>query len=298
MHPSAAWWLLTPDPVEELEPLLSGRLDTGDWLRAGAIFVGSIIVAIVVTRAIRLALERGLDRTSTSGGFAALLVSRLIGYVIATVGFVYALSTLGVRVAPLLGALGIGGLVLALALQRVVENFFGSLLIQSRRPFTVGDTVRIDDAVGVIVDVDARTTVLDDLDGTTIRIPNANVLNTNIVNLTQREVRRSSVIVGVAYHTDLAEATGVLSGAVAGLAEVASNPAPLVVLRRFGESSIEFEVFYWHRSSIPAELRTTHAVVLAVHRALADAGITIAFPQLVVWPPPRIDGEASGPDGS
>ena len=58
---------------------------------------------------------------------------------------------------------------------------------------------------------------------------------------------------------------------------------PWVLLRGFGASSIDFTIYYWHESDVPAELAATHDLVLAVHHALADAGITIAFPQMVVW---------------
>ena len=124
------------------------------------------------------------------------------------IGLSYALTVLGVRVGPLLGALGLGGLVLALALQGVVGNFVSSVILQTRRPYTVGDTVLLDGHVGVVEDIDSRTTQVRGLDGTHIRIPNVNVAGATIVNLTRNPVRRSSLAVGVAYETDLAAGNG------------------------------------------------------------------------------------------
>jgi len=60
----------------------------------------------------------------------------MLAVLMSLVGVIYALGGLGVRIGPLLGALGLGGLVLALALQGVAENFFGALILQSRRPCT------------------------------------------------------------------------------------------------------------------------------------------------------------------
>ncbi|TFH13456.1 MAG: mechanosensitive ion channel [Acidimicrobiales bacterium] len=157
----------------------------------------------------------------------------VVGYVIVLVGLTYALGGLGARIGPLLGALGLGGLVLALALQGPVENFFGGLILQSRRPFTVGDTVVLGDQTGVVKDVDSRAVVLVEALGRVARIRN--------------------------------------------------DPPPLAILREFAESSINFEVLYWHASDVPSELAATHDVVLAIHEALAVAGITIAFSQMVVW---------------
>lgn len=261
-----------------LDDVLDDSLTSGDWLRAGGIFVGAIVVAVAVSRIAKSLLGKALG-----SGFAAIITARLIGYLVVLVGLVYALNTLGVRVGPLLGALGLGGLVLALALQEVVENFVGALILQTRRPFTIGDTVELDDHIGVVTDIDARTTVLRGLDASMIRIPNGEVLSSPIVNLTRERLRRSELQVGVAYDTNLDDATEVLRHAVGRVQRVASYPPPLVVLRQFGASSIDFTIFYWHDSDVPSELATTHDLVLAVHHGLADAGITIAFPQMVVW---------------
>ena len=259
--------------------MLSDGLSGGDWLRAGGIVVGAIVVAIAVSRIARSLLSRALG-----DGFAAIITSRVIAYLLFLVGLVYALNSLGIQVGPLLGALGLGGLVLALALQKVAENFVGALILQTRRPFTVGDTVELDGRVGTVVDIDSRTTVLRGLDGSQIRIPNGEVLTTAIVNLTREQFRRSELAVGLAYDSNLDDATDVLTEAVGRVARIAKSPPPWVLLRQFGSSSIDFTIFYWHQSDVPSELAATHDLVLAIHHALADAGITIAFPQMVVWP--------------
>lgn len=258
---------------------------TSQWALALLIFIGSIFVAIAVGRLLRSVLERAIG-----SGIGAALTSRLIAYTIVLLGLFYALRQLSVEVGPLIGALGLSGLVLALALQKVVENFVGAIILQTRRPFTVGDTVKIGDDIGVVRDIDARTVVLRGLDGTAIRLPNGNVLNETIVNVTREPLRRSELSVGVAYGTNLEVATTVLVEAVERVQRVRKVPRPLVVLRRFGPSSIDFSVFYWHLSDVPAELATTHDLILAVHQALTGADISIAFPQMVVWPAPDAEG--------
>lgn len=270
--------LPTPDPDSDTAEALQDLTGT-DWLQAGAIMLGAIAVAIAANRIARSIVSRSLG-----AGFGAIITARIIGYLIFLIGLVYALNTLGVRVAPLLGALGLSGLVLALALQKVVENFVGALILQTRRPFTVGDTVQLDDHTGVVTDVDARTVVLRGLDGSMIRLPNMDVLNSAIVNLTRESARRSELQVGVAYDSDLEQATRVLGEAVARVPRIRTTPEPQVLLRRFGDSSIDFTILFWHTSDVPSELAATHDLMLAVHHGLADEGITIAFPQMVVWP--------------
>lgn len=276
---ASSWWIAQADPTPvDLEGLVDDSLGSADWIRAGAIVLGSIVVAVIANRVARKVGERTIGP-----GFASLLIARTIGYVIVLVGIIYALGGLGVRIGPLLGALGLGGLVLALALQGVVENFFGALILQSRRPFTIGDTVELGEHVGVVKDIDSRTVVLRGLDGTWIRIPNSKVLKDPIVTMTTEHLRRSRLTVGVAYDTDLERATQVIGEALDRVARVCDDPAPLVVLREFGSSSIDIDVYYWHASEVPAELAATHDVMLAIHQAFAAEGITIAFPQMVVW---------------
>ena len=259
--------------------LTNDSLTSGDWLRAGGIVLAAIAIAIAANRLARSVLRRVLG-----SGMAAIITARFIGYLLVLVGLIYSLNTLGVRVGPLLGALGLGGLVLALALQKVVENFVGALILQTRRPFTVGETVILGDQTGVVTDIDSRTTVLRGLDGTMIRIPNGTVLASTIINLTRSTSRRSELQVGVAYDTNLDRATQTLNAAVTRVQRVLKDPPPLVVLHEFGTSSIDFTIFFWHASDVPSELATTHDLMLAIHHAFADNNITIAFPQVVVWP--------------
>ena len=132
-------------------------------------------------------------------------------------------------------------------------------------------------------DIDSRTTQVRGLDGTHIRVPNANVVGATIVNLTRNPARRSSLAVGVAYDTDLQQATDAIYAALKRVPRVLSEPEPAVNLDGFGDSSIGFNVLYWHPSDVPTELAARHDLVLAIHQAFAAESITIAFPQVVVW---------------
>ncbi len=259
---------------------LSGR----DWIKAGVIVTAALVVAMTASRFTRHAIGTWVD-----SGFAAMVASRLLGYVVFLVGLFYALNSLGVQVGPLLGALGLGGLVLALALQKIVESFLAGILLQTRRPFTIGDTVTLDEITGIVVDIDSRTVVLRGLDGTVIRIPNGNVVSETIVNLTRNTSRRSTLAVGVAYDTDLQAATDALSAAIELVPRVHAEPAPMVVVSGFGASTIDFELLYWHTSDVPSEKLARHDLMLAIHRVFADRGISIAFPQVVVWQGSRAD---------
>ena len=276
------------------DTLIDDSLTSTDWITAGVIVVGALALAIALARVLRRLIEHGIGP-----GFAAIVAARLAAYVVFLVGVSYALTTLGVRVGPLLGALGLGGLVLALALQGPVESLVASVILQARRPYTVGDTVEIDGERGIVADIDSRTTVLEALDGRHVRVPNRTVISTTIVNLTRNPQRRSRLVIGLAYETELPAALAVLRDAVNRVADVAAEPPPQVLVDRLGESTIDVVILYWHASDVAAELTARSDLAIAVHQALDAADITIAFPQVVVWTgePDDERRSATDPDG-
>lgn len=260
------------------DAIIDEALTVSDWVQAGIIVAATMVVAVLAARLVRRVLIHVVG-----SGFAATVTARLVGYLLFLIGLFYALTSLGVQVGPLIGAIGLGGLVLALALQKLVENFFSGLILQARRPFRVGDTVLLGDHLGVAADIDSRTTVLRGLDGSAVRVPNSEVAAGSIVNLTNEPLRRSELEVGVAYDTNLQAATQSLTEALEQVERVSAEPPAQALLTRFGSSSIDFTLYYWHASDVPTELATRHDVILSVHQSFAAAGITIAFPQVVVW---------------
>jgi small-conductance mechanosensitive channel len=261
---------------------LSDALDTGgigawDWVTAAAVLVGAVLIAQLVKWMFTRLLARRIDRA------LAVLIARLAGYLIVTVGLIYSLDALGVRIGPLLGALGVLGIALAFALKDILENFVAGVMLQLRRPFTYGDEVDIDGHQGSVTSIDARLVTVTTPDGETVLIPSATVIKSDVVNYTSVGRRRTDVEVGVAYGTDLGEARRALEHAVESVAGVLEAPAPKVLLTAFGDSSIDFVVRYWHDPSILAFWSVRSDVVVAVDAALAEADITIPFPQRRLW---------------
>ena len=248
-----------------------------DALTALVIFVA----AMVLSRIARIVIRRVVARTATDN-FLGDLVGRIVGYVIVSFGLVYALESLGVRVTPILGALGIVGIALAFALQDILENFVAGVIVQLRRPFTAGDEIQSNDHEGVVLAVDARTVTILTPAGETVHLPSAQVLQSAIVNYHRHGRRRTTIEVGVAYDTDLDLATSVAEKAVAEVEGVLVNPPVEVIVGQFGPSSIDFLIRYWHAPSIAAMYRTRDQASRAVARAFSDNGIRIPFPQRVV----------------
>ncbi|MEZ5183978.1 MAG: mechanosensitive ion channel family protein [Acidimicrobiales bacterium] len=259
----------------------AGGLDASDWITAGVVLGVAVVGSAVAARAVAgLLRRRGIE------GFAGDLVGRLLGYLVFAIGLFYSLSVLGVRVGPLLGALGIAGVALAFALKDILENFLAGVLLQVRRPFDKGDQIATGDHEGTVREVNARSVVIEQPSGERVVVPSAALIHDPIVNLTAHPVRRTTLAVGVGYDTDLDEARSVILGALAGLDDVVDDPAPQALVEQFGESSIDLAVRYWHRSTIGDMWATRDVAARAIKAALDGAGIEIPFPQRVLaWAP-------------
>lgn len=261
---------------EEVAAAFDG-LTAGDWVRAGLIVVVAFLVAAIVRRL----ASRFVD-DEEGGRTVAVFIGRVVAALVVVGGLVYALNALGVRLAPLLGALGIGGLALAFAAQQILANVFASILLQARHPFRRGDQISTDEIEGTVEDVNLRAVVLRTYDGERVYVPCSQVLENPIVNHTTRGVRRTSVEVGVAYAADLEAVRRGLITAVAQVEGVRERPGTEVWVEAFGESSIDLVVRYWHDPDIATTWRVRSEVAITIKRTLDELGVEIPFPQRVV----------------
>ena len=252
-----------------------------DWVIAAVI----VICAIVLARVLQVLVVRFLRHGQKSATFSEVLVGRFVAAIITLIGLVYALSVLGVQIGPLLGALGIGGVAVALALQPTLQNLFAGVVLEAQRPFRRGEEIETNGLTGVVVDVTSRATVIVTLDGQRVYLPNTEVLENPILNRVREHRRRSTLTVGVAYGTPLADARQVISSVISGVDEVFEDPEPRVFARQFGDSSIDFEVDIWHRADDISRRAAVDATVMAIDLAFAEHNITIPFPQRTVWLP-------------
>ncbi len=125
------------------------------------------------------------------------VIRRVVFAALWSVGIVMALSNIGINISALLGTLGIGGIAFALAAQDTVKNVFGALTIFTDKPFAIGDTIRIDNFEGTVVDVGARSTRILNYDKRIITLPNHRVAEASIINISSEPMRRTTVNIGI-----------------------------------------------------------------------------------------------------
>jgi small conductance mechanosensitive channel len=174
-----------------------------------------------------------------------MLVSLSTGSVL-IIGFLIALSQLGIEVAPMLAGLGIAGFVLGFALQDTLGNFAAGLMILMYRPYDVGDM--IDCAGGVFGKVShmslVSTTILT-IDNKTLIVPNNKIWGDVITNVTAQAIRRIDLEFGIGYSDDIPHAEEVLWSIIKEHPKVLADPEPIVKVHSLGDSSVNFIVRPW-----------------------------------------------------
>jgi small conductance mechanosensitive channel len=266
---------VSPD-TDAVELAVPEGLGLADWIVAGTIFVG----AIVLTMLLRRAIDRTVGRRAPS---SAKFLGRVVTLFVGVAGFVYALSAIGVQVGLLIGALGIGGIALAFAFQDILENFMAGVILQVKRPFRPGNIVEVGDArhLGTVREIDSRSVIIDMFSGERVVVPAAEVLKSPIINWTAHPRRRLAVPIGIHYRDDPQEAIDVIEARLRNIEEVLATPAPRVLLSELGESSVDLTAYVWH-DAYGDIFWIQHRVIQEAKRALDAAGIEIPFPQRVV----------------
>jgi MscS family membrane protein len=195
------------------------------------------------------------------------------------------LSQLGYPVASLVAGLGIGGLALALAAQKSVENLFGAFSIAADQPFREGDFVKIEDFVGTIEVIGLRSTKIRTLDRTLITVPNGKLAEMRLESFTARDRIRLSCVLGVVYETSGEQMKRILEGFERVLRQHSKiwPDAVVVRFREFGASSLDIEVMAWFETSDYGEFQQyRQEVLLEFMQVVEDAGSAFAFPTQTV----------------
>ena len=229
----------------------------------------------------RFLLRRVMPAGGAAGRPSLSLGRRALRAVAFVVVLFLALPAFGVNVTATLAGLGIGGLVVAFAAQKTLENVFAGFAMLADKPLTVGDTCRIGGQLGEIEDVTLWATRVRTNERTVVSIPNGAVMAGQIENLTRRDKFWFHPTVGLAYETTAAQMRQVLEGirnlmAADPRVETEGSRARFM---RLGASSLDVDVFGYVRAETYAEfLGIQEELLLRILDIVEQAGTSVAFP--------------------
>jgi len=296
----------------KLDDLIIGSLKTPSvyWCLAIGLFVGvalsnlphkyvvylSKTIHIVVIFSITLAAAnlsgkvfRNYIRKSNLPIPTTGLAYGILKGAIIIIGFLIILSVLGISIAPLLTALGVGGLAVALALQDTLANLFAGIHILLEKSIRVGDFIKLETGQeGYVEDITWRTTRVKMLPNNIVVIPNSKLSQSVVTNYYLPEKRMSLLIpIGVSYSSDPALVEQVLveeaKGAVGEIPGLLGDPEPFVrFIPGFGDSSLDFTLICQVKEFVDQYL-AQHELRKRIFRRFREEGIEIPFPHRTVY---------------
>jgi potassium-dependent mechanosensitive channel len=283
------WLTRSLEYIGMLDPVLSaGSAILGLKLERGSISISvedilafglTVLAAFLLSAFIRFTLQEEVyPRRGLARGLS-YAYSRLVHYVILSIGFLVGLGVLGMdltKVTVLAGAFGVG---IGFGLQNVVNNFVCGLILLFERPVHVGDIVEVGDTQGEVRRIGIRASTVRIFQGADIIVPNAQFITASVTNWTfSDELRRIDLPVGVNYGSAPQAVIELLEKTAQAHAAILETPPPQGLFTGYGDSSINFELRAWtarfvNWAAIRSELAT------AVYDAVYAAGMAFPFPQ-------------------
>ena len=243
-----------------------------------AVFVISLMLMRMMKKRLannllnRINMDEGIRHSLISGfSFTGIIISAILAIVAMGID----LSNLAV----IAGALSVG---IGFGLQDVIKNLVSGIILLFERPFKVGDWVLIGGEEGKIKQINIRSTEVETFNKASVIIPNATLISSSLTNLTHgNNWQRQSVLVGVSYDSDADQVTRLLLECARSCKKVMRVPAPYVLFKNFGESSLDFELRFYV-SDIWSGWQASSDIRYEILRRFRDENINIAYPQIVV----------------
>ncbi|MBA2114946.1 mechanosensitive ion channel family protein [Bremerella alba] len=240
-------------------------------------FLLILFISWIIAKFIQGVTNWLLEKKLRLSRLAENLIARMIKNIVLVVGFAIALTALEVDITPIIAAIGATGLVVGLALQGTLSNFASGLMILVNRPFDVGDVVTAGGTTGVIDQMNLVSTRFKTFDNQTIYVPNNEIWNNVITNITANHTRRVDMEFGIGYDDDFEKAEQIIMAAVTSHEKVLKKPDPQVITHDLGESSVNIVCRPWAKTADWWQVKTE--VTREVKRRFDEAGISIPYPQ-------------------
>lgn len=254
------------------------EVTAGDILVAFAIIAATWLLLKWLKKMLQLAQNKG--RLNEGQAYA---IHSLTSYVLYILAIIIALDAIHVRITILLAgsaALLVG---IGLGLQQLAMDLVCGILILIENTIKINDVIEIDGTVARVMEIGLRTSKVETRDGITYIIPNSKITGNKMINWSMnRSSTRFSVKVGVAYGSDVPLVRKLLLEAATLHKDVAANPKVFCRLIEFGNSSLDFELFFWSKNRFRIE-DVKSDIRFTIEHLFRENGVTIPFPQQDIY---------------
>lgn len=262
-----------------------------NWLVAnGGSFVRSLVIVALgypLIRMVDLLVRRVMTRRKMTPQ-AMMVLSKAVRYGLGILLIVTIMGELGFRLTAIIGAAGIAGIAVTFASQTSLSNLISGLFLIAEKSFEVGDVIQSGETTGVVDSIDLLSVKIRTFDNRYVRLPNESLVKGQVTNITRYPIRRFDVDVGVAYKEDIDRVIRILGEVADQNAYCLDEPAPIVVFKGFGDSSLNVMLGVWFEKSEMSKVRNS---LLRDIKVRFDAEkIEIPFPHRTLY-----SGEATAP---
>jgi small-conductance mechanosensitive channel len=210
------------------------------------------------------------------------IAARLVRYAILIGGLGIGVHNIGIDLTALFAAGAVFAVAIGFAMQNISQNFVSGVILLLERAIKPGDVLEVDGQIVRVRDMGIRATTARTLDEEDVIIPNSQLVATTVKNFTLDDsMYRLRTVVGVVYSADMKMVREVLVKTAEALEWRLREQEPRILMKEFGDSSVNFEVSVWMDDPWMMQ-RRRNQLNEAIWWALKDAGITIAFPQVDV----------------
>ena len=249
----------------------------------GAVFMVAVVyqVSIAAAHIVDAVIK---TRKGDSGNSAMSFIASMVKVLVWAFGGLVILSNLGVNITSLIAGLGIGGVAIAFALQKILGDLFSSFAIQLDKPFEVGDMIVIGEYRGYVEKIGIKSTRIRSLEGEEIVMSNQDLTSARIKNYRKLRERRITFNFGVLYETPAALIEKIPS-MVKDIIDIEEHARlDRVHFNRFGDSALNFQVVYYVTSSEYAlYMDTQQSINVALMKKFEKEGIEFAYPTQTLY---------------
>ncbi len=234
----------------------------------------TLIIGLWLIKRLVSVLDKRLSaKDPTLNSFLCGLVSAILKILL----LISVASMVGIATTSFVAIIGAAGLAVGLALQGSLANFAGGVLILLFKPFKVGDVIDAQGYVGTVAEIQILYTIINTPDNRRVVIPNGNLSNASLINMSAYDTRRCDMVFGIGYGDDIDKARDIVRTLIDADERTLKTPEPVIVVGNLGESSVDLTVRVWINSGDYWPLYWD--MQEKVKKAFDAAGISIPFPQ-------------------
>ncbi|HKK87725.1 MAG TPA: mechanosensitive ion channel domain-containing protein [Saprospiraceae bacterium] len=231
---------------------------------------------------IKIVLFRYYSRKDINVG-AQYSINQLVRYLIYLAFTFIAIESIGISLKLVWGGLAALLVGIGFGLQNVFADFIAGIILLFERSIEVGDTVQLQEGIGMVKKIGLRTSEVELRDSRVVVVPNASIVNNSFLNWDKNhKLTRFTVTVGVAYGSDVEKVRDLLIQAARENRYVVDRPSPFVRFVDFGDSSLVFELLFWSTVLITIE-DVKSDLRFSIDKAFRENDVRIPFPQRDLW---------------